>query len=79
MKIHYTLHALERMRQRGIRKDLVEQCVREPDRDERLDDVRRCIKRLDGKVLVVIYRRDSDTIIIVTAFTSSKVHKYLEA
>ncbi len=79
MKIHYTLHALERMRQRGIRKDLVEQCVRESDRDERLDDVRRCIKRLDGKVLVVIYRRDSDTIIIVTAFTSSKVHKYLEA
>ncbi|MEB3778935.1 MAG: DUF4258 domain-containing protein [Desulfurococcales archaeon] len=57
MKIHNTLHALERMRQRGIRKDLVEQCVRELHRDERLDDVKRCIERLDGKVLALKHNR----------------------
>ena len=77
MRIHYTLHALERMRQRGIGKASVEQCIMEPDREEKLENVWKCVKRLDSRVIIVIYRRENDSIIIVTAYTLSKVHKYL--
>jgi len=75
LKIRYTLHALERIHQRGIAKELVEECIRNPDRDENLEY--RCIKKLNDIVLLVIYRKDNDSVIILTAFKSTKIHKYL--
>ncbi|PUA33891.1 MAG: hypothetical protein B7O98_00255 [Zestosphaera tikiterensis] len=72
MKIRYTLHALERIHQRGIAKELVEECIRNPDRDEKLEYAHRCIKKLNDMVLIVIYRKDNDSIMILTAFKSTK-------
>lgn len=77
MIIRYTLHALERMRQRGIDRGLVYQCLSNPDREEEIDDSRRCVKKLNGKSLVVIYKRVDDTAIIITAYITSKTRKYL--
>ena len=77
MMILYTLHALERMRQRGIERGLVEACIREPDKDEGLNGLRRCVKGLNGRVLVVVYKPSGDTVIVITAFISSKARKYL--
>ncbi len=77
MKIVYTLHALERLRQRGITREQVEQCIREPDKIEKLEGLHRCIKRLNNKVLVAIYKESRDRIIIITAFKTSKIKKYL--
>ena len=77
MRIHYTLHALERMHQRGIDRILVEKCLENPDKDSLLGDTRKCIKKIDDRVLVVIYRKVNDTTLVITAFISSKIHKYL--
>ena len=46
MKIIYSLHALERMRQRGISKELIVLCIQDLDKSEELEGVCRCIKRL---------------------------------
>ena len=83
MNIHYTLHALERMRQRGIERSLVEKCLKNPDKEEGLgDDVYKCVKRINRKVIIVIYKviykRAGDAAVIITAYISSKIHKYLE-
>ena len=78
MKIRYTLHALERMRQRGIEKSLIEKCLRNPDKEEGLgDDIYNCVRRINRKVLIVIYKRVDDATVIITAYISSKIHKYL--
>ena len=79
MNIHYTLHALERMHQRGIERGLVEECLGNPDKKEGLSsNIYRCIKRIDGKVIVVVYKREYNTIVVITAYVSSKIRKYLE-
>ncbi len=77
MKTRYTLHALERMKQRGIDKELIEECLENPDRTLLKEDTYRCIKKINDKVLVVIYRENDDTILIITAFVSTKTRKYL--
>jgi len=59
LKIRYTLHALERMRQRDISRELVEECIRNPDRDEKLEYARKCVKKLNNRVLIVIYKKDN--------------------
>jgi hypothetical protein len=78
VKIRYTLHALERMRQRGIEKNLVEQCLDNPDKDEDIEGARRCIKRIGNRALVVVYKSVNNTLMVITAYIMSKVHKYLQ-
>jgi hypothetical protein len=65
------------MRQRSIERSLVEQCLGNPDKDEEVEGVRRCVKRVGNRVLVVIYRSVNDTLVVITAFITSKVNKYL--
>jgi len=39
--------------------------------------VYRAVKREDDKVLVVIYRKSNDDIVVITAYRSTKKGKYL--
>ncbi|BES82194.1 DUF4258 domain-containing protein [Pyrodictium abyssi] len=77
MKIRCTFHAIERMRQRGIKREEVEDCLDDPDRILEVEELK-CVKRLNGKVLVVVYRKDADAVVVITAFRSSKLHRYLQ-
>ena len=77
MKIVYSLHALERIRQRGIDKKLIVLCIQKPDKSEELEEAYRSIKKIDNKVVVVIYRREDDKVVVITAYISSKLDKYL--
>ena len=77
MIIRYTLHALERMKQRGIDKELVYDCLRNPDKEEKIDDFLRCVKKLNDKALVVIYELVNEISIVITAYITSKTNKYL--
>jgi len=45
LKIRYTLHTLERMKQRDIDKELIEECLENPDRTQLKEDTNRCIKK----------------------------------
>ncbi len=78
MKIVYTLHALERIRQRGIDRELIILCIQNPDKSERLENIYRCVKKVNDKVIVVFYDKKDDKIIVITAYLSSKIHKYLD-
>ena len=78
MKIRYTFHSLERMKQRGINKELVEECLGKPDKTIVLkDNTHRCIRKIGDRVLIVIYKINGHTILVITAFTSTKIRKYL--
>ena len=76
MKIRYTLHAIERMKQRGISREEIETCLNNPDKIIEGKESK-CVKKLGDKALIVIYRMEADTIIVITAYRTSKMHKYL--
>jgi len=78
VKIVYSLHSLERLRQRGIGKELVVLCIQNPDKSEALEGVYRCVKKINDKVIIVIYKRENDRFIVITAYLSSKLYKYLK-
>ncbi len=78
MNIIYTLHALERIRQRGISRKLVELCLQNPDRDEELVETNRCVKKINDRVIVVIYKKEDENFIIITAYLSSKLRKCIK-
>lgn len=62
---------------REIDKNLVLKCLSEPDKDEELENVRRCIKKINDKLIIVIYRKEDNDFIIITAYITTKVHKHL--
>ncbi len=76
MKIRYTLHAIERMKQRGISREEVETCLNNPDKIIK-DKESKYIKKLNDKALIVVFRMEADVIIVITAYRASKLHKYL--
>ncbi len=76
-KIRYTLHALERMAQRGISKEEVEKCIISPDSLIK-GEVVRAVKDTGDKVLVVVYRMEDDHALVITTFKSPKKEKYLD-
>jgi len=81
LKIHYTLHAIERMGQRGISREEVETRLNNPDRIIE-DKESKCVKRLNGKVPIVAYRVEAKAITVITvitAYRASKLHKYLRS
>ena len=53
------------MRQRGVDRALVEECLRDPDRVLRDEDTFKCVKRLDGRVLVVVYRLEGRDVLVI--------------
>lgn len=64
------------MKQRAIDKELIEECLKNPDKTLLKEGTYRCVKKID-KALVVIYRINNDAILVITAFMSTKTHKYL--
>jgi len=52
-------------------------CIENPDRTLKLNGILRAVKREDDKVLVAIYRKSNDDIVVITAYRSTKRGKYL--
>lgn len=78
MKIKFIEHALERIKERGITKDEVIDAISEPDYVGKGYGGREVAQKLtDGKLLRVIYEKHGDEIIVITAYKTSKVEKYL--
>ncbi|WP_457754600.1 DUF4258 domain-containing protein [Thermococcus sp.] len=71
-------HALERMNERGISKELVVETLTNPDKvGEGYLGRKVAQKNMDGKLIRVIYEEHEDKIIVITAYITSKIDKYL--
>ena len=75
--IIFTIHALERIKSRRISRNDVISCIENPDRTLKLNGIFRAVKREDDKVLVAIYRKSNNDIVVITAYKSTKKRKYL--
>lgn len=71
-------HALDRLKERGISKELVIEIIRTPDNVD-IESERRKIaqKLIKGKLLRVVYDDEEESIVVISAYGTSKVHKYL--
>lgn len=70
--MRYTLHAVERMKQRGISLKDAESCLNNPEKIIESSESR-CIKKLDDRALVVVFRREGEAVIVITAYYTSKL------
>ncbi|MBO3842099.1 MAG: DUF4258 domain-containing protein [Candidatus Brockarchaeota archaeon] len=77
MKIIYTMHALERIRQRKIPFEDILKCIESPGRVIVEHGMSKNIMKTNNNVLIVVLRREDDNIIVITAYRSSRVEKYL--
>ena len=78
MILIFSRHALKRMRSRAISRSTVESVVGAPDNIVRKAGYSIAAKRLNGKVVLVIYKELNNMLFIITTISSSKVEKYLK-
>jgi len=77
-KLIYTLHSLERLKQRKITFNQIENCLNNPDKTIIENNIKKAIKKTNNKILIVAYKEENNTIIIITAYKTSKIRKYLQ-
>ena len=77
MIIIYSHHATQRMRERGISSPDIELALSKPDRITQSEKEKRAIKKIDDRALIVIFRETNGMIVVITAFVTSKMDKYL--
>lgn len=76
--IIFIQHALERLEERGISTKMVEEVIRDPDDADCGDKGRKIAQKLiDKKLLRVIYDEEEYKIVVISAYATSKVEKYL--
>ena len=69
IKIRYSYHAWERLRERNISKSEVEEAIQLGVKEDAGDDSRKVRHRNENGVLVVIYSiKDSEEVEIITAY-----------
>ncbi len=77
-KIIFTLHAIERMKQRRISIEEIRNCLKFPDKMIIEHGICKCIRKVDNKVIIVVFRKEDNKIIVITTYKSSRVAKYLK-
>jgi hypothetical protein len=66
------------MKERSITEELVKSILNHPDNVDCRNGKRKIAQRfIERKLLRVIYEEDDDTIIVVSAYGTSKVNKYI--
>lgn len=76
--IIFIQHASDRLKERGISPEAIEETIRNPDYLDFGDEKRRVAQKLmSGKLLRVIYEDEKDAIVIISAYSTSKIEKYL--
>ncbi len=82
MRFTFSSHALERMRERAIPKELIDEALREPTKVSYDANGRTLVKKLYLKknvkrLLLIAGETHDDTFHIITVIDTSKVKKYL--
>ena len=73
----FTVHAAARMKQREISVQEVEQCLEDPDKTIK-DDIVKAVRKLNNKLLAVVYKTLNSEKLVITAYKTSKMQKYLK-
>jgi len=77
MEIRFIPHALQRLEERGIPRELVEEAVKNPDEVRDGYCGRKVAqKRLNGKLIRVIFEEEEGDVVVITAYVTSKIRKY---
>lgn len=84
MLLRFTTHAIDRMRERGIEEQLIRSVIHSPDSVQvsiRVDSrfIAKKFYRLktgQKRLLMIIYDRREDELLIVTVIDTSKIDKY---
>jgi hypothetical protein len=77
-QIIFIQHALDRLEERGISKKLVIEIISNPDNVDPDSERRKIAQKLiKGKLLRVVYDDEEESIAVISAYSTSKVHKYL--
>jgi uncharacterized DUF497 family protein len=76
-QINFIQHALDRLKERGISEELVREIIRDPQDTDHLDGRKIAQKLINGKLIRVIYDEEEDAIVVISAYKTSKVGKYL--
>ena len=74
----YSVPALQRLDERGLTKEIVEETVSNPDKLVRVDDLSKAIKHFDDKVLIVIFKEINGIPFVITAYNSSDLSRYFK-
>jgi len=65
------------MKQREISVQEVEQCLEDPDKTIK-DDIVKAVRKLNNKLLAVVYKTLNSEKLVITAYKTSKMQKYLK-
>lgn len=77
-RIVFVQHALDRMGDRGITEEQVKSALKCPGIRDCTNEKRKIAQLLiEGRLLRVIYEEDDELIIVVSAYCTSRVNKYL--
>jgi len=77
-KIIFLEHSLERMEKREITQELIIATLNSPNSIILNNENRKIAQRfIDGKLIRVIYEEKMEKIIVVTAYKTSKIGKYI--
>lgn len=77
MKVVFIPHALERMKERGIPEELVIEILNFPEKVSTGYFGRKIAqKKLNGKIVRVVYEEGGNEIVVITVYITSKLNKY---
>ncbi len=77
-QIIFIQHALDRLKERGISEELVIEVIRNPDNIDTKSEGRKIAQKLiKGKLLRIVFDDKEESIVVISAYSTSKVHKYL--
>lgn len=86
MKIKFTKHAIGRMKERGLNKNIVEEFIKSPDKiaNSNINERRFLIKKIyyhkkykKDHLLMMICEKEKDVLTVITIIDTSKISKYI--
>ena len=78
-KVIFVQHALDRMKERSITEEQVKSTLKYPGINDCKNEKRKIAQRLiEGRLLRVVYEEEDDAIIVVSAYCTSRVNKYIK-
>lgn len=78
MEITFSVHARHRMEERAITEEEIHLALKSPQKKGTQGNTDVAMRiRSNGHLLIVIYRKNANSYLVVTVIDTSKVHKYL--